>query len=98
MVSPPSAGDKGEIIVRNQKAEQRDLYLAPSAVEIQPSTPEPVREEGHMEEAGNRHFRCLTTGCGRMEKTGKSDWHAYQGGQQLTITCAGCGKTATAKK
>ncbi len=65
---------------------------------VQINQQDKVREEGQMEEAGNRHFRCLTSGCGRMDRVSKSDWHAYLSGQVLTVICIGCGKTATVKK
>lgn len=57
-----------------------------------------VREvlAGSFTEAGNRHFRCNS--CGRMEKMGKAEWKDYQAGQEKTLTCEGCGRSATVKK
>ncbi len=51
---------------------------------------------GSFTEAGNRHFRCGS--CGRMERMGKAEWKDYQAGQEKTLTCEGCGRTATVKK
>ena len=51
---------------------------------------------GSFTEAGNRHFRCDS--CGRMERMTKADWKDYQSGQEKTLTCEGCGRTATVKK
>lgn len=73
---------------------------APARVEVLvPAVVEQVVQEtpvGSFTEAGNRHFRCGS--CGRMERMGKADWKDYQAGQGKTLTCEGCGRTATVKK
>ncbi|MBI3421297.1 MAG: hypothetical protein HY006_04475 [Candidatus Sungbacteria bacterium] len=77
-----------------------------------PPTPAPVRVEmpvsvvveqvvqevpiGSFTESGNRHFRCGS--CGRMERMGKAEWKDYQAGQEKSLICEGCGRTATVKK
>lgn len=57
-----------------------------------------LAHDGRMEDAGDRYFRCLTPGCGTMERMAKSDWKEYQSGKAVPIACTGCRKTAVVVK
>jgi hypothetical protein len=75
------------------------LVPAPVVIETPVAVAGQVVQEapvGSFTEAGNRHFRCGS--CGRMERMEKADWHDYQAGRKKTLTCEGCGRTATVKK
>lgn len=62
------------------------------AVESIQSNPQPNTS---FLEAGNRYFSCE---CGCKSRLTRSEWHLYQEGGIIAISCAACGASGSARK